>query len=146
MATKKRTPKKSDDVKIQKYQRDLPAALNREEIEERAQMMSRKLSERDAWEVDAKEIAKANRMKLTEFETEIRRLSGAIREREEMRLVDCERRFDYETGRVTDVRLDSGEVLAERDMSEIERQKDLPLGDIDEEFGGSDDAEEDGDE
>jgi hypothetical protein len=108
-------------------------------------MMSRKLSERDAWEVDAKEIAKANRMKLTEFETEIRRLSGAIREREEMRLVDCERRFDYETGRVTDVRLDSGEVLAVRDMSEVERQKDLPLGDIDEEFGGNDDGE-DGDE
>jgi hypothetical protein len=44
---------------------------------------------------------------------------------------------------VTDVRLDSGEVLAERDMSEGERQKELPLGDIDDEFGGSDDDEGD---
>lgn len=138
MANKKKTTKKktdkSDDVKIHKYQRDMTCALTREEIEECAQSMSRQLSERDIWEAQIKEQSKRDKSKLKDMETEVRRLSNSIRDKSELRLVDCERQLNWTTGRVTDVRLDTGAIVAERDMTEQERQRDLPLGDIEDEF------------
>lgn len=63
----------------------------------------------------------------------------------EERQVHCERRMNYETGKVVDVRLDTGEVIEERDMSDAEKQRGLPFDqpDVDDEFGDDEDDSDD---
>ncbi len=140
-------PKAPDpNIKIEKFTRELTVALTREELEEVAQSMSHKLAERDIREAEIKERQKRDKSLLKDMETELRRFGNVIRDRSELREIACERRLDYNTGRVTDVRLDSGAILSERDMTELERQKPLglPEDDLDDEFNDDVDADEPG--
>lgn len=148
MATKKKKAstdaKKKDDLKVFPYKRELTVSLTKDEIADRAKRMSHKLAERDIKEQVIREDAKRQKTVLKDMETEVRRLSNSVRDGAELRTVQCERRCNYSTGRVQDVRLDTGEILSERDMTEDERQKDLPFDDLDDAFGDEpepDDAE-----
>jgi hypothetical protein len=140
MATKKKKAstdapeKKKEDLKVFPYKRELTVALTTTEVADRAKRMSHKLAERDIKEQVIKEETKRQKTVLKDMETEVRRLSNSVRDGAELRTVQCERRCNYSTGRVQDVRIDTGEVLSERDMTEDERQKDLPFDDLDASF------------
>ena len=140
VSTETEKPKK-DDLKVFPYKRELTVALTKDETADRAKRMSHKLAERDIKEQVIKEETKRQKTVLKDMETEVRRLSNSVRDGAELRTVQCERRCNYTTGRVSDVRVDTGEILSERDMTEDERQKDLPFDDLDSAFDG--DADED---
>lgn len=79
---------------------------------------------------------------------EIRSLLAEVREKVTYREVACERRFIYAERIVRDVRLDTGEPLTERPMSEQESQRELfdgnpppGGGDVDDEFSDGPDGE-----
>ena len=54
-------------------------------------------------------------------------LAGLVSSGEEYREIDCDDVFDYDTGRVTRHRLDTGEVVIERPMTDEERQRSIAL-------------------
>jgi hypothetical protein len=111
-------------------------------MRDRADKLGHVVQQRDAFEESMKAEAKTQRETLKGLDRELRKLSSVIRERAEWREVKCERRVNYTTGVVTDVRLDSGEVIEERAMTDDERQKGLEFGDVDSEFGDDPDGDD----
>jgi hypothetical protein len=143
MATKKQSDRVksgtvTEDVKIERFRMNLPVALTREEVEERADRAAQMLKNLDMRGDEFKQQAQANRRELARLEADLREVSAEVRERKSYRDVIIERRFDWMAGTVTEIRTDTGEQLNHRTMTEDEAQKALPLGgddgDVDEEF------------
>jgi hypothetical protein len=111
------------------FTRDLKCELSREEVEERAQEAASILERRDQKEADAKEEAKRRKNEIAQLDLEHRILSSEVRSKTTTRPVECERVYDYDAGKVTEYRSDTGEKLHSRNMTDSERQKDLDLGD-----------------
>lgn len=129
---------KPDDVVVTPHRRELLVGLTREQVEDRASELSMLIASYDIEDAQAKERAKHDKMKLRDMNTDLRRLGNVVRDKCEKKLVPCERRMNFTQGRVTDVRLDTGDVLEERDMTDDERQKGLPFAkdaDVEDEFG-----------
>lgn len=114
-------------MKIEPYSTNLKVALTAAEIADRADRAAQLLADRDAKEADVKAAQKHGKAMIEELDAEIRRLSSEVRNQSDYRSVDCERRYNYATSTVQDVRLDTGEVIAERGMSPNERQMELPF-------------------
>lgn len=161
MAAKKKKPteKREQDVKREPFRQKLPVVLKAPELADRAQRAAHKLQDHDAKLQEFKEQAKENKIVVERLASEHRELSRVVREGKEFRDVPCERIYNWTDGSVKDVRTDTGEVIAERGMSEAERQKSLPFppaessDDLDDEFGGStpdagaaEDTEDEGDD
>jgi hypothetical protein len=64
---------------------------------------------------------------LTELEARRSRLASLVSSREEYREVPVDVWFNYQTGKVQEVRQDTGEVVGSRWMTGEERQRQLPL-------------------
>lgn len=149
---KKSEPEKNDpkNIKVENFTRDLKVALSKEEVAERADRAAQLLADRDHEESELKAHASHVKSRIATMESEMRHLSGEVRTKCTYREVECERRFLYETSVVQEVRMDTGEVLSERAMTDREKQRDLPFGggsggggDIDDDFGeGEEDAAE----
>ena len=139
--SKGETPAKDETkstTKIESFKRDLKVSLKPEEIAERADRAAKLLEDRDHEESEFKAHGTHVRGRIAQMESEMRHLSGEVRTKCTYREVDCERRFIYETGVVQEVRIDTGEVISERPMTDREKQRDLPFdggGNIDDEFG-----------
>lgn len=154
MAAKKKTTKKKNDpakgeppVRIERFSQQLTCALKREEIEERAQRAAHLLSDRDSKEAAFDEEKKTMKNELNKLDLQVRELSKEVREKVTMRDVNCERRFVYSEKVVRDVRLDTGETVFERPMTDTELQTAFDFdkkgdgsggSDVDDEFGGDD--------
>lgn len=143
MARKKKgeTPKKDESkstTKIVNFKRNLKVPLKPEEVAERADRAAKLLEDRDHEESEFKAHGTHVRGRIAQMESEMRHLSGEVRTRCTYREVECEQQFLYDTGVVREVRVDTGEVLSERPMTDREKQRDLPFdggGNIDDEFG-----------
>ncbi len=144
-------PPKNDpkNTKVENYTRELKVVLKPEEVAERADRAAQLLADRDHEEAELKAHASHVKSRIATMESEMRHLSGEVRTKCTYREVQCERRFLYDTGTVQEVRLDTGEVLNERPMTDREKQRDLPFGggsgsgDIDDDFDeGEEDAAE----
>jgi hypothetical protein len=136
-----RDEKKPDDIKRDPFRQKLTVALTATEIAEHAQRAAHLLQDHDARAEEFKEQARENKLTLDRLTSEMRDHARAVREGREFRDVACERVYNWTVGSVQDVRLDTGEVIAERAMTEAERQKSLDFlppgdGDVDSEFGG----------
>lgn len=119
--------KVSNDVKIEKFTRNLRVVLKSEEVVERAKRaafilgeMQQKESERDA----AKKQADAQ---IEELSSEMHRLSLEVRDGAAYRDVPCTRHYVYRVGIVEERRTDTHELLNERPMTEREKQLELEL-------------------
>jgi hypothetical protein len=151
-STKKAAPKKVATIKIEPFTQSLACALKREEIEEKAQRAAHLISDRDSREAVFKEERNAQKNQLEKLDTEIRSLSAEVREKVTFRDVSCERRYVYAQATVQDVRLDTGEILSERPMSDSEKQRELDFDkkpgaggdDLDDEFHEQLEAPKDG--
>lgn len=139
---KKSEAPKSDDTKsttkVENFKRNLKVSLKPEEVAERADRAAQLLESRDHEESEFKAHGTHVRGRIAQMESEMRHLSGEVRTKCTYREVECERRFLYDTGVVQEVRIDTGEVLSERPMTDREKQRDLPFdggGNIDDEFG-----------
>jgi hypothetical protein len=153
MAKKKKAEpeKASPPVKIERFAQSMMVALKPAEVAERADRAAHLIADRDHLRAEMKMAAKANRARIEELGTEMRRLSSEVREKVTYRDVACERQFHYNEKLVRDVRSDTGEVFAERAMTEQECQRQFefpegappgPAGDVDDEFGDEKGGEE----
>lgn len=162
-ARKKKTEKtRPEDIKREPFRQKLQANLKPSEVTDRAQRAAHLVQDHDAKVETFKEQAAENKLALKRIGAELREVSEEVRSGKTWRDVACERIYNWTDGSVKDVRMDTGEVIAERAMSEAERQKSLPFDkpessdDLDDEFGGeekpaepppeSDDETEDGSE
>ena len=134
-------------MKIEQYMSNLKVILTKEEIADRADRAAGLLQDRDTKEEEQKARAKAEKAVIESIESELRRVSNEVRTKATYQDVQCERRYVYDKSKVQEWRLDTGEMISERDMNDSEKQRDLPFdddgkggggGDLDDEFGGSD--------
>lgn len=131
-------------MKIEQYVSNLKVILSKDEIADRADRAACLLQDRDDKEREQKDHAKAEKAVIDSIETELRRVSNEVRTKATWQDVQCERRYVYDKGKGQEWRLDTGEMTAERDMNETEKQRDLPFdddgppagGDLDDEFPG----------
>jgi hypothetical protein len=121
MARRQKLPQ----VKVQKYEATLKVVLTPEEIADRADRAAQKVAERDSKEEDMKAAAKHAKAEIEKLDAEFRFLSNEVRTRSTYRPVECERRYDYRALRVLEMRTDTGEQLADRKMTEVEKQREL---------------------
>jgi len=127
----KPTKPPDDVIKRSRFERELEVILTREEVESVSSTLVHTLRERETKELEFKEQAKRNRGILQDLQISVRKLIDSVSGRTELREITCERELNYSTGRVTDHRMDTGEILSEREMTEKERQVSLA---IEEEF------------
>lgn len=122
MASKKDN---SNPVRISRIAKALRIELTAEEVADRAQRAAHILSERDEKESAQKAQQKHAKSQIEELEAELRRLSNEVRDRATYTQVECEERHNYKRRKVVVVRLDSNEVIEERDMTNAESQREL---------------------
>jgi hypothetical protein len=127
---------KEDDLKIVGYSSRLTVKLTPEEQHQRAQASGHLFAKRDNFETKLKNWVSQQKAHLKEMDRELRALNAALRDGSEEQDVKCERRYNYTTRLVTEVRLDTGEVLSSRPMNGAESQKELfdPSTDIEDSF------------
>jgi hypothetical protein len=128
--TKPKTPSeppKAPAMKVESLVRQLKVQLTAPEIAERADRAAKLLEDRDRAEAELKAHATHAKSLIAQMEAEMRALSGEVRTRFTYRDVAIERRYLYAIGEVEEVRLDTGEIVSERPMTESERQQQLPF-------------------
>jgi len=118
----KEADKLPTDLKIEPFQQRLPVLLTEQEllgVGDRAAHLSKEAHEAEEARKEADATAKATVKRL---QNEADALLATVRDKREYRLVPCERRFDFRLGKVTEIRVDTGEQLEERPMRDDERQ------------------------
>jgi len=143
---KKEDEKEKSRRKVEAFRQQLRVTLTTEEVASRADRAAHVLAERDQKEEEAKAAQKHLKSIIDNMEAEMRRLSNEVRDHATYQLVDCERVYDYETGRVSEIRKDTGESVNERAMTLEERQQELSFGDVEDEFSGDGDDKKKDDE
>ena len=132
-------------IKVESFVRELRVQLKTEEIAERADRAAQLLAERDSKEEEQKAATKHAKSVIESMEAELRRLSNEVRTKATYGQVQCERRYDYRLGKISEVRKDTDEVIFERAMTDTERQRELdldkPPGDLDDDFDDASPAE-----
>lgn len=125
--------------KVEPFTRELRVDLSVKQVADRADKAAHMLADRDRKVAEFKIEKSAHKKVIDELEGEIRSLNAEVRERATHQEVQCERRFDYKSGNLIEVRKDTGEVLFERPLTADENQPELFPGDVDDEFGGDED-------
>lgn len=135
-------------VESRKYTDILRVPLTESELVVKGEEQARLLRTVADMEARQKSDTKHQKAAIDERKAEMGRLAAEICDRATYKPVECERRFDFTTGVVVEVRADTGEVIGSRPMLSSERQRNLPLDaeEIDEEDVDAEDASEDDDE
>lgn len=132
MASKKKTEKKDDAIRVEEKKIKLPCKLTEPEIVETggalaAVVISVANHEREIAEAhdEFKALKKDIEGSITGFKVRISELSQKLTTGTEEREVQCKVTFNYEDGRVVVRRLDTDEVIEDREMDELEKQMQL---------------------
>lgn len=112
-------------TKTIKVVKELRCALTDEELLERGQALARALEQMQKREADGKAYAANVKSDIEQYKKEGQRLYHHISEKSEWRQVECEEVHDFDEGKVSLVRLDTGEVVSERRMWDEERQDEI---------------------
>jgi hypothetical protein len=121
-----RTKGGKPDTKIEHFSQNLRCALADSEIVERSKRVSRLLSDKALKQEEIKSATAHLKASVKQIDAEISKLSQEVNDSAAYRDVQCERRYVYRTGKVTEVRMDTCEQIYERPMTGSERQLDLP--------------------
>ena len=100
----------------------LKCILTEKETREIAQNLAVAVMSKDEAEGALKSAQTQIKSKIALHEAELTSFAEKLRSGFEMRNVECEVDADYELGKVTIIRLDTGEIVRERTMSNDERQ------------------------
>lgn len=114
-------------VTLKEVTRSLPCRLTDSELLTKADELSVVVQEVSAEEDRQTDVKAQMKAKLTELDARKTRLAITIGRKEEYRDVRCEVQADAQAGTVTVIRMDTGEALETRPMTEDERQRALPL-------------------
>lgn len=116
----------SEEVKLEAFgPRNLRVQLTPEEKAKRAERVTEIISLRDRLDEQAKAAAKEARGTIAKLDAELRSVASELRTGATYRDVPCQRQFHYSSFVVREIRLDTGETIAERAMTESERQLDF---------------------
>lgn len=106
--------------------RSLRCILTRDERLERADAMAKAQQDFEAEEETQKEIKAGLKAKLEGLDARRSELARIVASNAEYRQTDVEVIYDFITTTVMDVRMDTGETIGTRRMTEAERQMPLP--------------------
>jgi len=112
---------KRNTTKFLKY------VFTEEEKRELAENMARKVTEADELEGQKKTVTSEYAAKINSANTEAQSTAKKLTSGFEMRQIDCEEQLDYDQKEVTTIRLDDGEIVETRTMSNLELQQSLDL-------------------
>lgn len=107
------------------FSRWLPVKLTDEETLEKAKKLSRLERERASVEVEKKSVMSRFQQELKEFAGQIAELSRAIEKGEEQREVECAEDTSFEKKKIYTRRLDTQEIIHERDLPVEETQENM---------------------
>lgn len=114
-------------VDVQESQEMLKCELTQEELLEFGESLANVQSDLKELESQLTGIKNEYKAKTTAKESEEERLGNLLRQKYEMRNVDCNVTYDFDEGTVTTTRLDSGELVGSRQMTDAELQRELKL-------------------
>lgn len=103
----------------------LPCALTDEEVLKFAGELANANKEVDNAIDEKKFLMQQANAKVKRAEAHRDEITAIVASRTEWREVTVHKVFDYENGKVTETRIDTGEVIRSRDMSDDERQASL---------------------
>jgi len=121
-----------EDVrKLDPVKKSLSCKLSQEELLEAGSKLASTIQDIAAEEDKQQSIKSEMKAKLAELEAKRTQLAIRVQRKEEFRMVEVEREFDFEAGMYRETRSDTGEVILEREITEEERQEKLIIDDID---------------
>lgn len=115
----------TEQVKVEKFTRNLRVALKEGEVVERAKRSAFLLGEIQQKESECDAAKKQANAQIEELGAEMHRLSLEVRDGAAYRDVPCTRHYVYRLGIVEERRTDTNELLGDRPMTERERQLEL---------------------
>lgn len=107
---------------VQKSLQKLKCFLGDPEILEIANLMANQGETLSELKEEAKRATTAYKGKIKEIADQISILQRKILNKFEFRHVECEERFDFKAGKITVIRIDTGEIVEVRDMTAADRQ------------------------
>lgn len=112
---------------LKNIERTLPCTLTDTEERERTEELLAKMAELEELAIQL-DVSRANiKAQAGALEVRVRALRTILRDREELRAVECGQRADSADCLVSVVRLDTGARIQVRPMTEDERQQSLPF-------------------
>jgi len=114
--------KKKETVRKVTVTRSLACILTAYEFKDRAQALAKANQDIVSEELDQDSVKKEMKASLAKLQAECDRLAAIVGRGSEMRNIQVEITKDYERGKIIETRLDTGEVILEREMDESERQ------------------------
>ncbi len=112
------------------HERQLPVLLTAGELIERGWSLSEEQKKKQRLESDKKASADTFKRAIETVEEEVYRLAEIVHSKSEYRPVKVKETRDYKRGVIEFVRLDTGEIVEARTMTEAERQRELlPIDD-----------------
>lgn len=127
MAKKAKTAEVKIASKVEEYTTSLKVQLTIEEVADRADRAAALVADIAAKEADHKAAAKHQKSIIESLQADLCRLSGEVRNRSTYSPCICRREYDYDAGVLRETRMDTGEVLLERALTNDERQPELPF-------------------
>lgn len=109
-----------------RFTRNLECVLSDAEWKEAAATLADAQGQLARITAESQLSAKAFKRRLLSVQEGIEELAAKVSTHRETRQVDCELHFDHETLIASLVRLDTGEVIEQREMTPAERQVALP--------------------
>lgn len=111
-----------------RIERTLPCKLTPEQSHKAAQAAAAKLLERERLEAELKSVTRELRVKIADCQKEFIRLVVASGQALEDRAVPCEQKINYKLGTCEVIRLDTGDLIEARELTQQEKQMPLELG------------------
>lgn len=110
-----------------KFNQQLPCKLTDKEILDAADKMAEAERQLTETEESLKTVKAQFKAQTEQAQAEVARYANLIRSKTEFRMIECEKFMNYEAGVITETRLDTGEKLGEREMTEAEKQVQMKL-------------------
>lgn len=107
------------------FERTLPVKLTVPELVERGYMLADEQTKKRSIESAKKSANEDFKAKLETAEEEIARLTRIVHQKAEERPVKCREKRDYKRSVIEVIRLDTGEIVDSRVMTEAERQREI---------------------
>jgi hypothetical protein len=112
-------------IKIETVDRECYVDLTAPEVQAKGEELALKVQEIDEEVAELKEYTKTEKSRIQGLVNESKKLAECVRQRRELRAVSVDI-VDVGEGKVSEVRVDTGEVLRVRPMTDAERQRSLP--------------------
>ena len=114
-------------VRVETEERFLRCDLTPEEFSDKTYELTRAIDEAADAEAQKKAVAAQLKSTIEEAMARVSRLNNIVRNRYEMRHIECAVAYDYDTFKVRITRKDTGEEIEDREMKVVERERQRDL-------------------